>query len=365
MRGTDRYHRQKLLPQIGVAGQARLSAARVLLVGCGALGTVIADQLVRAGVGFLRIVDRDVVEWTNLQRQVLFDETDAQEATPKAVAAALRLSKINSNVTIEPVPADVHSGNVEMILGHAPHATSHEPQPTDHKPQSTSHKSFDLILDGTDNVATRYLINDVSVKHRIPWVYGAAVGTEGRAMLVVPGSTPCLRCVFPEPMNPSELPTCDTAGVLATASTIVASYQSTLAIKHLVGATIDPSMLTVDVWSGRFKQVNLTDARGHDCVCCALKQFKFLEGSPADTTTTLCGRDAVQVRPAGMMRVDLDPFAERWARVGTVERNRFFVRCSIDSQNLQLTLFPDGRLLISGIKDATKARSIYAQYVGA
>ena len=207
----SRYHRQVLLPQIGQAGQERLAGARVLLVGCGALGSVIAEQLARAGVGLLRIADRDVVELTNLQRQVLFDERDVAEHTPKAVAAARRLKEINSEVRVEALICDVHAGNIEDFV------------------------DGDLIIDGTDNVETRYLVNDISVKHGLPWVYGACVGTEGRCMAVLPPEDACLRCVYPEPPSATELPTCDTAGVLGPAAALVASLQVTAAIRLLVG----------------------------------------------------------------------------------------------------------------------------------
>jgi len=353
---SDRYHRQTLLRQIGQAGQARLAGASVLLVGCGALGTVTAEQLVRAGVGFLRIVDRDVVELSNLQRQVLFDEADATHATPKALAAVARLAKINSSVTLDAVPADVHNANIEELAGLSIGNS---------KPQ-TQHPPVDLIIDGTDNVATRYLINDVSVKHNLPWIYGAAVGTEGRAMLVVPGKSACLRCIFPTPMNPTELATCDTAGVLSTVSAMIASYQSTLAIRYLVGDEVAPAMLSVDVWAGRFKQVDLTDARRDDCACCAHRQFDFLDAPASDSTTSLCGRDAVQVRPTTATPVDLNQLATKLAGVGRVQTSRFFVRCTLDApESVQLTIFPDGRALIQGLNDPVRARTLYARFVGA
>src|SRR5438270_7196845 len=205
----NRYHRQTLLPQIGPQGQAALGRTRVLLVGCGALGTHAAEQLVRAGVGFLRLVDRDVVEWSNLQRQVLFDEHDARRAWPKALAAAMRLSQVNRGPFVEPHVTDVHSQNVESLAG-----------------ITAGEQPVDLILDGTDNVATRYLLNDVAVKHGIPWVYGACVGVEGRTMGIRPGESPCLGCGFPQPPRPEDLPTFDPPGFLAAAAGVVASLRA-------------------------------------------------------------------------------------------------------------------------------------------
>src|ERR1019366_9198861 len=239
----DRYHRQKLLPFIGDDGQARLDKSRVLLVGCDALGSVIADQLVRAGIGHLTQVDRDIVELTNLQRQVLFDEADARDGVPKAIAAGNRFKAINSSVTIEPIVMDVHSGNIEELAGVLPSSRSGRPEGAlastaaeQSAPSGRPLRGVDLILDGSDNVETRYLINDVAVKHGIPWVYGACVGVEGRVMLIRPGQGPCLRCVFPNPPEAGELPTCDTAGVLGPAAAIVASMQVIASIQFLTGS---------------------------------------------------------------------------------------------------------------------------------
>src|SRR5687767_13669811 len=295
---SDRYHRQTLLPQIGRTGQERLARAHVLLVGCGALGTVIAEQLVRAGVGTLRIVDRDVVELSNLQRQTLFEESDAAEGVPKAVAAERRLSRVNSEVTIDAVVADFFAGNAEEF------------------------GECDLILDGTDNVETRYLINDLSVKTGVPWVYGACVGTEGRVMTVRTPETACLRCVFPEPPGVGELPTCDTAGVLGPLAGVVASLQALAAIKLLSGneSAVAREMTVIDVWSNRIRSVNLADARRADCPTCGQRQFEFLEAGTVRRPVSLCGRNAVQVRPEGRGGVQLDVMAKRLAPFGVVTR---------------------------------------------
>lgn len=342
---TDRYHRQQLLPQIGVEGQRRLAAARVLLVGCGALGTTIAEQLVRAGVGHLRIVDRDLVELTNLQRQVLFDEADVAAGTPKAVAAAARLSRVNSEVTIEPVVADVHAGNIEELIA----------QPSVH-----------LLLDGTDNVETRYLINDVSVKYGIPWVYGACVGVEGRVMPIRPGRSACLRCVFPEPPRPGELATCDTAGVLGPAAAVVASLQVTAALQILTGATPPEQLVRMDLWRGRFGATPLDGARRDDCQTCGRRQFAFLDvAAGVGSSTSLCGRNAVQVRPGVAVRLDLALLERKLHGVGRLSRTPHLLRCELSSeQNVLLTVFPDGRAIVQGTSDPSRARSLYARWIG-
>lgn len=338
-----RYQRQTLLPQIGQTGQTRLAAARVLLVGCGALGTHIAEQLARAGAGFLRIVDRDIVELSNLQRQVLFDESHVKAGYPKALAAAERLAVINSEIRIDPHIVDLHAGNIESLID-----------------------SIDLILDGTDNVATRYLLNDAAINCHIPWVYGACVGVEGRVMAIRPGQSPCLRCIFPHPPRPEELATCDTAGVLGSAAAVVASLQVVAAIKMLtrMGEELPCELLSVDLWSNRFHAMPLNDARRADCPCCGLRQFEFLSRSPSESAVTLCGRDAVQVRGSG--QADLSAVADRWSHLGTVERHRFFLRCHLaEPANIRLTLFGDGRLIVQGTRDGTRAKSLYARFVGA
>jgi adenylyltransferase/sulfurtransferase len=340
---TSRYHRQELLPQIGPEGQARLAQGRVLLIGCGALGTTIAEQLVRAGVGHLRIVDRDIVEWTNLQRQVLFDESDAQEGTPKAVAAKQRLARINSAVTVDAVVADVHSGNIESLAD-----------------------GVAVILDGTDNVETRYLVNDVAVKLGTPWVYGACVGTEGRVMPVVPNHTACLRCVFPEPPAGAELPTCDTAGVLGPVASVVASMQAIEAIRLLSGGRqgVRSALWSADLWAGRTR--NVMTERLPDCPTCGRREFTFLSRPPGQSTT-LCGRRSVQVRPAGNdVRLDLSAAARKLDTAGDVQQTPYLLRCRLRAQpQVELTLFMDGRMIVSGTTDYATARSLYARYVGA
>jgi adenylyltransferase/sulfurtransferase len=340
-----RYHRQMLLKQIGADGQRRLGEARVILVGCGALGSVLAEQLVRAGIGSLRIVDRDVVELTNLQRQVLFDEAHAREGKPKAVAAAERLGHINSQVRVEAVVADFSPLNAEELceMEGGPAA---------------------LLLDGTDNVQTRYLINDLAVKRGVPWVYGACVGTEGRAATIQPRSTPCLRCLFPDPPAGSDLPTCDTAGVLAPAAALVASIQATAAIQLLVAATVKQHMIAFDLWAGEFRAISTAGARREDCRCCGRRLFEFVERA-GDALVSLCGRNAVQVAGRRGELLDLERLAERLVRVAQVQRTPYLVRATLpDSGRPVLTIFPDGRVLVQGTQDFSRARALCAKYIG-
>lgn len=338
------------MPQVGPAGQARLRAASVLLIGCGALGSVIAEQLVRAGVGHIRLVDRDIVELTNLQRQVLFDEQDVREQTPKAIAAGRRLRQINSDVGIEARVADVHAGNVEELAGCDGHG-----------------RRVDLILDGTDNVDTRNLLNELAVKHGIPWIYGACVGTEGRCMAVIPPEGACLRCVFPEPPAASELPTCDTAGVLASAAAVVASLQVAAGLRVLLGQASPrrESLIAMDVWRGRFHTIPLEGGKRPDCPTCGRREFPYLEGSRSGRTTSLCGRNAVQIRSAQQTAVDLSSMAVKLSQIGHVQRTPYLLRCALhEPRDIQLTIFPDGRAIVQGTADFDRAASIYARFVG-
>ena len=347
---ADRYHRQTLLPQIGQAGQDRLAGASVLLVGCGALGTVLAEQLARAGVGTLRVVDRDVVELSNLQRQTLFDETDAAESVPKAVAAERRLKQVNSAVTVEAIVTDFDAVNAEELAGVA-----------------GDRRQVDLILDATDNVETRYLLNDLAVKHRIPWIYGACVGTEGRVMTIRPDVTACLRCVFPEPPVAGELPTCDTAGVLGPLAGVVASLEAVAALKLLTGndSAVGEGMTVIDVWSNRIRRVDLADARRGDCPTCGRRQFDALDTRTKRSPVTLCGRNAVQVRPQGAAGVQLEVLAKRFEPLGAVTRTPYLLRLDLREElALQLTVFADGRLIVAGTTDPNRARALYSRYIG-
>ena len=341
-----RYNRQEVLPQIGPAGQFRLRGSRVLLIGCGAIGSATAEMLVRSGVGFLRIVDRDLVELSNLQRQVLFDERDAAEGLPKSAAAARRLREINGEVEIDAVVADANAANIESFA------------------------DVDLILDGTDNVSTRYLLNDLSVRNRIPWIYGACVGVEGRVWGIWPGRTACLRCIFPDPPNANELPACDTSGVLGPAATVVGGFQAALAIRFLVegesAAGKSAGLVSFDVWTGQFRSLNSAAAPAEGCHCCGLREFPYLSTKQMDFTTNLCGRTAVQVLPSGLpVPIDLTAIAGRWQSLGIVGRSPWFVRCRLnDPSGIDLTLFADGRLLVHGITDPMRATALYARFVG-
>ena len=342
---ADRYHRQTLLPHFGHAAQEQLASSRVLLVGCGALGTVIAEYLVRAGVGTLRIVDRDIVELTNLQRQTLFDESDATDGVPKAIAASLRLRQINSSVNVEAHVADFHPGNAEEFVD-----------------------GVSLILDGTDNVGTRYLINDLAVKHGIPWVYGACVGTEGRVMTIRPGITACLRCVFPEPPGVGELPSCDTAGVLGPVAGVIASLQSVAALKIVSGndEAVGEQMTVVDAWNNRIRNIDTTGARRPDCPVCGQRRFDVLDGPASRGAVSLCGRNAVQVRPSGKLLIDLGALGSKLEPFGVVTQTPYLLRVDLrEDAAVQLTVFPDGRLIVAGTTDEKRARSLYARFIGA
>jgi adenylyltransferase/sulfurtransferase len=340
-----RYSRQILVDGIGVDGQRRLLESRVLLVGCGALGSVLAETLVRAGVGHVRICDRDFIESNNLQRQVLFDEDDIAANLPKAEAARRKLARMNSEVTVEAVVTDVNHTNIERLAEGAV-----------------------LLLDGTDNFETRFLINDLAIKTQRPWIYGAVIGTSGLMMPILPGQTPCLRCVF-ETIPPPEMnPTCDTARVLGPVVNIVASLQALEAIKILAGAleAVNRHLVSIDAWSGRFINLTVEAAREKsDCPCCRHARFDYLEGREGSTTTVLCGRDAVQIRRATSGVLDLAALAAKLESVAAapIQRNSFLLRATIAGRDV--TLFPDGRAIIQGSKDADEAKSFYARYIGA
>jgi molybdopterin-synthase adenylyltransferase len=333
----EKYSRQILFQPIGADGQKRLLASKAVIVGCGALGTAQANALVRAGVGKLRIVDRDFVEPGNLQRQTLFDEADAAESLPKAVAAERRLKLINSDVVVEGTVADADSRNIEELVAGA-----------------------DLILDGTDNFETRYLINDVSLKLMKPWIYGAVVGSYGATLTVLPGRTACLACVFPQP--PKGLhPTCDTMGVIASAAAWVAALQVTEALKILLGREdeLHGAMLACDVWKNQFQQIR--PQRHPGCRACGAREFVHLTGS-GTSQITLCGRNSVQIHQHESRAIDLGALTVRLQEFGPVRSNNFLLKCLLDPY--ELTVFPDGRAIIKGTQDPAVARSIYAKYIG-
>jgi len=334
----SRYSRQTRFAPLGAEGQAKICAASVAIVGCGALGTVQAEAMARAGVGRLRIIDRDFVEWSNLQRQFLFDEADAAEALPKAVAAARRLARVNSEVKVEPMVADLTAANVEDLF-----------------------EDIDLILDGTDNFETRFLINDATVDREIPWIYGAAVGSYGIKLAIVPGHTACFRCVYPEPPQGAQ-PTCETEGVLAPVTATIASLQVADALKILALGVdlITARLTTIDVWTGTIRQL-APPTRDAKCPCCVRRELVYLDGSRR-APISLCGRNAVQIHERSRP-VDLPALAQRLATVATVRSNEFALRVALDPY--ELTVFPDGRAIIKGTTDVGVARSLYARYIGA
>jgi molybdopterin-synthase adenylyltransferase len=370
----SRYSRQIRFSPLGESGQLRIRASNVAIVGCGALGSLQAEMMARAGVGMLRLIDRDFVEWSNLQRQFLFDESDAADATPKAVAAAHRLARVNSEVALEPIVADLTASNAAELF-----------------------EGIHLILDGADNFETRYLINDVAVRAGIPWIYGAAVGSYGLKVAILPGRTACLRCVYPEyPRTPQ--PTCETEGVLAPVTAAIAALQVADALKILacgtdsMGAASEASIgalsqasvdaaadagvealaekssdsqitariTTVDVWSGEIRQINVPP-RDPDCPCCARREFVYLDGSRR-APISLCGRNAVQIHERARP-VNLSDLARRLGTIAPVRSNQFALRA--DLAPYELMVFPDGRAIVRGTTDVGLARSLYARYVGA
>ncbi len=335
---SERYSRQVRFSPLGEQGQSRLLESRVAIVGCGALGTYHAAALARAGAGFLRIVDRDYVEWNNLQRQWLFEEADAEQALPKAQAAAARIARINADVAVEPVVADLTSRNAEELLG-----------------------EVDLILDGTDNFETRYLINDFAVQGGVPWIYGAAVGSYGLTMPVLPDRTACLACVYPEAPSGAQ-PTCETAGVLNTITSIIAGLQVSAALQILSGneSAVPRKITTVDVWTGLIRQVAQPE-RQAGCLACGQRRFVHLEGRKR-APISLCGRNAVQIHER-TRPVDLVDLADRLSAIAPVKANEFALRFFVDSY--EMTIFPDGRAIIKGTNDVGVARSLYARYIGA
>ncbi len=335
---SEKYSRQILFAPIGAEGQAKLLRSKAAIIGCGALGTAQANALVRAGVGTVRIVDRDFVEESNLQRQMLFDEADARQSLPKAVAAERKLRKINSDVKVEGIVADADSGNIEEFI-----------------------EGFDVILDATDNFETRYLLNDAAVKLGIPWIYGAVVASYAATMTILPGRSACLACVFPK--SPGGLhETCDTVGVIGPAVSWAASIQSAEALKILLGreADLNGALAAYDLWSNRFQQVKTQ--RDPECPVCARHEYVYLEQGGA-THVSMCGRNSVQIHPSESRGLDMSALRTRLEQFGPVQSNDFLLKCSLEAY--ELTVFPDGRVIIKGTQDPSIARGLYARYIGA
>ncbi len=338
----ERYARQIRYAPLGASGQEQLARGRALVCGCGALGTVIANLLARAGVGHLRIVDRDFVELTNLQRQVLFDEQDAAEGTPKALAAAEKLARANSQIQIEPVIADVDHRNIEALC-----------------------RDVDVILDGTDNFETRFLLNDASQALGIPWVYGGCLGAEGQTMTIVPGQSACLACLLGEPPPPGSLPTCDTAGVVGPAVTVIAALQAMEGLKLLAGRAeaVSRVLTVIDLWDNHLRQVRLSAwGEAVQCPACYRKDWPWLAGQRGGQSAVLCGRNAVQLARPESGLTDLAALAQKLAPLGRTVATPFLVRFWAGEH--QLTIFADGRAIVSGTDDIAAAKTLYARYVG-
>jgi adenylyltransferase/sulfurtransferase len=336
----ERYSRQILFAGIGAEGQERLLNSKVLIVGCGALGSAQAEMLARAGVGKLRIIDRDFVEFSNLQRQTMFSERDAEEKLPKAIACKNRIAEINSEIAVEAEVADVNFSNIERLI-----------------------KDCAVVLDGTDNFSTRYLINDACVKHRVNWIYGAAVSSYGVTMAVIPKETPCLRCVFEDMPPAGSAQTCDTAGIIMPIISVVAAMQVSEALKLLTGKKdkLHRSLMQFDVWQNEWQKIKLNAPR-EDCQTCALEKFETLDADAGEFAAVLCGRDAIQISPPTQTKIDLQTLAEKLQPSGEVRVNPYLLR--FRHGDYELTVFQDARAIVKGADDVTIARSLYAKFIG-
>lgn len=334
----ERYEKQMLYNEIGPEGQAKLLDKKVVIIGCGALGTVIANNLVRSGIGYIKIIDRDYIELSNLQRQILFDEEDIENNLPKSVAAVNKLKKINSSITIESVLTDVNSKNIESLCS-----------------------GMDVIMDATDNLQTRYLINDISIKFNIPWVYGGAIGSSGMVHTIIPHETPCLRCMFPEipPIGSTE--TCDTVGVLNSITSIVASMQSMEAIKILLDKkeSVIKGLQYLDIWSNEYDLIDLNIDK--DCIACGENKYDFLDRA-TDEAVYLCGKNSIQINPL-QKNVSVEDIITRLKSLQIdVKQNAYYIKFTVE--DVIFTLFYDGRAILKNTADINRASSLYARYVG-
>lgn len=346
MSSAQRYERQSRFAPIGETGQQRLAESHVAILGLGALGSVAAEILGRAGVGTLTLVDRDTVEWSNLQRQSLYIEADAVAGRAKADSASERLQQINSTIQIIPQAVDVTSENIDSLFA-----------------------SVDFVVDGTDNFGTRFLLNDYSLERSLPWVHGGCVGANGQVAMFSGHGQPCFRCLVPSPPDPASVQTCDTAGVVGAATHTIASLEAMEAIRYLSQAAPPPipaRVLSLDLWNQRIRTIKIPPAK---CAACTVGHRDFLHGdlaAAADRTAVLCGRNAVQIHATQQTtttRLDLAAVAARWQTIGRVDENAFFVRLHLSDEQ-SLTLFRDGRAVIGGTEDLAAARSLYARYVG-
>ena len=337
---NERYSRQILFQGIGAEGQHALSGSRALIVGCGALGSAQAESLARAGVGRLRIVDRDFVEASNLQRQTMFTERDAEERIPKAIAAANHIRDLNSETQTEPEVADVNHSNIERLIS-----------------------DCNVVIDGTDNFATRYLINDACVKHETSWIYGAAVGSYGVTMTIRPHQTACLRCIFEEAPPAASAPTCDTAGVIMPIISVVAAVQVSEALKIMTGhfEELHGALMQFDIWRNEWRKIN-PGLPSPECPTCGRGNFETLSPSTQEFAAVLCGRNAVQISPARRTEVNFSSLAERLRGSGEVKFNDYILR--FRTGDIELTVFQDARSIIRGTDQITTARSLYDKYIG-
>ncbi|MFQ5997630.1 MAG: ThiF family adenylyltransferase [Dehalococcoidales bacterium] len=332
----ERYSRQTLLRELGEKGQKKLGNSSIVVIGCGALGGIIATSLVRAGVGRVKLIDRDLIEYHNLHRQVLFDEEDVKNQLPKAIAAERHLKKVNSSVEVEGVVADVNYANIERLV-----------------------TGTDLILDGLDNPETRFIINDASLKLKIPWVYGAAITTSGMTMNIIPGEPPCFRCLFPFPPPPGIIATCDRAGVIGVAPYVIGSLQSVEAIKILIGAKgINRDIIYVDVWEGTFHRLKVRPRQ--DCPACQ-GRYDFLQVKFGIRTTILCGQNSVQVLDPKVESFPLKELAKQLKLLGKVNLNKSMLRFTVNGH--EMVVFPDGRLILRNSLDESLARELYLKYI--
>jgi molybdopterin/thiamine biosynthesis adenylyltransferase len=338
----ERYSRQILFQHIGEERQKVLMSSSAVVIGCGALGTVSSSYLTRAGIGQIRIIDRDYIEESNLQRQILFDENDISENLPKAIAAQRKLQKINTKVKIEGIVTDVNYANIEELT-----------------------QGVDIIIDGTDNFETRFLINDFCVKNSVPWIYGACIGGRGVVMNIIPSETPCLRCVFETMPQIGSFPTCDTAGVIGPIAGIIASIQVTEAIKILSEdyESINKTLIEFDVWNTKFRQIDVSGLKElNNCPTCKLHNYTFLEAEDGVMTTFLCGKNAVQVMSRNRGSIDLRQLEQRLGSVADVSCNAFMLKFKVKDH--EFTVFPDGRAIITGTADSSTAKTLYSKYLG-
>jgi len=332
---SNRYSRQTLLKSIQKEGQKKLANSHVVVIGCGALGTTIANNLARSGIGHIKLIDRDIIELNNLQRQNLFNEHDV--GLPKASIAAEKLKDVNSEIKIDSVIDDVTHKNIENLI-----------------------KDVDVVLDGTDNMLVRFLINDACVKHNIPWVYGGAIETYGMTMNIIPNKTPCFRCIIQDLPDAGLLPTCDTVGVLNSIPTIISSIQSTEAIKILLKKDVNKDLLIYDVWSHDFQKIRIKKKK--HCECCGKHNYEFLNAKKKETMISLCGRGAIQIIPAKSMKISFEALAKKLQKLGEVENREIILRFRIPKY--ELNVFRNGRTIIIGTNDKKIAKSLYAKYIG-